>query len=339
MSVATTTLLSTLTVSDFTDIVRREWATNPARVTPMAKQLFQFDPIGNSRGSEKLYQEYDTQTFARFKGEGANVSKAQAGTGFSKLARLQRYGVEIDITFEERMYNQYESVRTKITDLSGFGAQRQEIDLTHRLTFSTATSYVNMDGQTVDISTGETSATALASATHALAFTSVTYNNIITGSPVFSEANLAIAELVGATQSYNNYGEKRVYNFNKLFIADYPAVRNLARQILQSDAQISAPNAEVINVYKAKYDLVVLPYLASTATGAYDSAKKNYWGLVAAGQWNCYLAEWEAENLLTPTPGNNLVDSHSDVWTYGVRIGYSIACVSARGLLISNNAS
>jgi hypothetical protein len=337
MSIATTTQLSTLTVRDFTDLTRRTFVDNPEKITPMARQLFKVDSVGTGNGTEKLYQEYDTGTFAKFKGEGENVSKTQAGSGYNVLARLKRYGVEIDITFEERMYNQYESVKQKLINLSNFGVHRQELDLTHRLTFSAATSYVNMDGQTVTITVGD--GLALASASHTLASATGTYSNIITGSPVFSEANLAIAELVGSTNVLSNYGDKRVFNFNKLFIADYPAVRNLARQVLQSDAQISAPNSEVINVYKAKYELVVLPYLATTATGAYDSAKKNYWGLVAAGQWNAYLAEWEPENLVTPSVGNNLVDAHSDVWTYGVRIGYDIAIVSGRGILISNNAS
>lgn len=335
--VATTTNLNTITLRDFTDTTKRFFVENPDKIVPAARQLFKVDSVGTGNGTEKLYQEYDTGTFAKFKGEGSNVSKTQSGAGYTKLARLKRYGIEIDVTFEERMYSNYRSVYEKLINLSNFGVHRQELDLTHRLTFATATSYVNMDGQTVDITTGD--GLALLSASHTLAFSPLTYNNIITGAPIFSEANLAVAELVGATNVLSNYGDKRQYNFNKLVIADYPAVRNLARQVLQADAQISAPNEKVPNVYKAKYDLVVLPYLATTATGAYDSAKKNYWFLIAAGQWNGYLCEWEPENLVSPSIGNNLVDAHADVWTYGVRIGYDIVVVSARGLLGSNNAT
>lgn len=337
--IATGTQLNTLTQADFSDTVRRFFVMNPAKVTPQARQLFQVDSIGTGNGTQKLYQEMDTGTFARYKAEGENVSKTQAGSGYTKTAVLQRYGVEIDITYEERMYNQDQAVMNKLINLSNFGVQRQELDLTHRFTFSGATTYTNMDGQVVNIATGDS--LALISASHTLAFTGATYSNVITGSPVLSEANLAVAELVGATNVLSNYGDKRVMNFNKLVIANYPTNINLARQILQSDAQISAPNAAVLNVYKSKYDLVVLPYLATTATGAYDSAKKNYWFLVAAGagQWNGFLAEWEPENLVMPSPGNNLVDSHKDVWTYGVRIGYDIVAVAGRGVLGSLNAS
>lgn len=290
-----------------------------------------------NQGTEKLYQEFDMQTFARAKGEGVNTAKVQAGTGYTKLARLKRIGAEIDITEEEMKYNKYPQVINKMKNLSTFVRQRQEIDLTHRIGFSTATSMVNMDGQVVDLTTGD--AVALQSASHLTAFSGVGYSNVITGNPVFSEANLAIAELVGATQVVSNYGEKRVMDFNILFCADYPAVHNLMRQVIQSTAQIAAPNAAVLNVYNAKYEIVKLPYLATTATGAYDSAKRNYWGLCAAGEWNAYLAIWEEENLRSPAPGNNLEDGHADVSTFGVRGGYDIAVVSGQGILISANAT
>lgn len=335
--IATTTNLATYTTKDLSDFAERFFVDTLKKVEPVARQLFIVDPIGMNQGTEKLYQEFDMQTFARAKGEGVNTAKVQAGTGYTKLARLKRIGAEIDITEEEMKYNKYPQVINKMKNLSTFVRQRQELDLTHRLTFATATSYVNMDGQVVDITCGD--AAALQSASHLTAFSGVGYSNVITGNPVFSETNLAIAELVGVTQVVSNYGEKRVMNFNKLFCADYPAVHNLMRQVIQSTAQIAAPNAAVTNVYLAKYDIVKLPYLATTATGAYDSAKKNYWGLVAAGEWNGYLAVWEEENLRSPSAGNNLVDGHADVMTFGVRGGYDIAVVSGQGLLLSANAT
>lgn len=194
-----------------------------------------------------------------------------------------------------------------------------------------------MDGQVVDLTTGD--GTSLVSASHLTAFSGVGYSNVITGNPVFSESNLEVAELVGTTQVVNNYGEQREINFNKIVTSNYPAVVNLVKRVLQSNAQISAPNAEVLNVYKSKYDHVVLPYLARSASGAYDANKKNYWGLVAAGEWNGYLCIWEEENLRTPSLGNNLVDGHADVLTFGVRGGYDIVAVSGQGVLWSANAS
>lgn len=336
---ATWTLLSTITQKDFSDSVVRFFVENPQKPVPMARQLFQVDPIGENNGTTRVYQEYDGGTFASLKPEGMNVAKTAAGSGYTKTATLKRYGSEIDITYEERKYNKYQDVFAKITNLTTFGTLRQELDLTHVFTFAGATSMTTRDGITRDLTTGD--GLALVSASHTLAFSGVTYSNRLSGDGAFSETNLAAMELLQSTNVLSNYGEKRTMRFNKLVVADYPTVVNLARQILQSNAQISAPNAAVENVYKAKYDLVVLPWLASTATGAYDANKKNYWFTVAAGVggWCGYLAEWEPEHLVLPQPGNNLVDDHADIWTYGVRIGYDIAVVSGRGVIGSLNAT
>jgi hypothetical protein len=335
--IAQGTQLQTITQKDFTDLVARTFVSPAVKPTPVARQLFMVDPVGEGNGVERLYQEYDSETFAKTKTEGAAVAKARAGHGYDKRARLKRFGIEIDITEEERKYNKYPEVIRKLTSLAEFGTQRQELDLTHRFTFAGATTYVNRDGDTIDISTGNS--LSLVNASQTLAFSSVTYSNNVSGNPVFSSTSLEAAQTLAATQIFSAFGEKRVMNFNTIVTADYPTVINEVRRQLQSTAQVSATNAGVVNVFLAQYKHLILPYLATTASGAYDSAKKNYWFLVAAGQWQGMLAEWEPERLVTPSPGNNLVDGHSDVWTYGVRIGYDIACVTGKGVIGSLNAS
>lgn len=330
------TQLSTLTQPEFTNLVRAAWEDPARRITPRARQLFHLDPVGLNNGTERLYGEFDTETFAKRKPEGADTKKARIGVGYYKMAKLKRYGLEIDITLEMRQFNKYPEVIAQLTNLARFGTQRQELDLTHRFTFAGATTYVNMDGETVDISTGD--GLALVSASHTLANSSITYSNLVSGSPVFSATALESAQLLGVTNIYSNFGEKRVFTFYWLVTTDYPTVTNEVARQLQATAQVSAPNAGVPNVFNALYAHVALPYLATTATGAYDSAKKNYWFLVSRSN-SAYLAEWEPENLVTPAEGNNLVDRHSDVWTYGVRIGYDIAIVSARGIIGSLNAT
>lgn len=337
MSVIQSSQLNTLTLKDFVDLTQRFWVENASKITPAARQLFQIDPVGEGNGTERLYQEYDGETFAKAKPEAVAVGKARAGHGYEKRAKLQRFGLEIDITYEMRKYNKYPEVIQKLTSLATFGKHRQELDLTHRFTFGGSTTYVNMDGNTVDISTGDS--LALISASHTLAFSSTTYSNNVSGNPVFSSTSLESAQTLAATQIFSAFGEKRVMNFNTIVTADYPTVVNEVRRQLQSTAQVSATNAGVVNVFLAQYKHVILPYLATTASGAYDSAKKNYWFLVAAGEWQGMLAEWEPENLVTPAAGNNLEDRHTDVWTFGVRIGYDIAVVSGRGVIGSLNAS
>jgi hypothetical protein len=87
-----------------------------------------------------------------------------------------------------------------------------------------------------------------------------------------------------------------------------------------------------------KYRHVILPQLATTATGAIDSTKKNYWFLAAIGAgmrgWQAWYVEWEAQNLIPSTAGNG-TDVHKDIWYYNVRQSYQIGIVSGRGLIAS----
>lgn len=332
------TNLNTITITDFTDLVKREFEHVGKAPKPMAMQLFQFDDVGLNNGEQRLYEEYDSDNFASFKAQGQNVSKARAGVGYSKTARVRRFGTEIDITDEMRKFNKYPEVRNKLTSLMSYAEQKMELDLNHRITFSGSTSMVDKDGQTVDLTVGD--GLALASASHTLKYSTTTWSNIVSGNPAFSRTGLEAAELVASTQIFNNFGEKITKKFTKIFFADNPTVENAVLELLQSVASVATNvNSGVKNVYQNKYTPVKLPYLASTANGGYDSTKRNYWGLVAAGTgeeaWQAYFAQWEAPYLIDPVSMPSLIDGHADVWTYGVRASWDIAIVSARGFIIS----
>jgi len=332
--------LQTITITDFTDLVRRQFTMVAGNVVPNASQLFQVDDVGIGQGEFRLYEEYDQDTFASYKAQGQNVVKARAGVGYSKQAKVRRFGTEIDITDEMRKFNKYPEVKARLTNLTDYAKMRMELDLTHRITFSNATTYTDRDGNTIDISVGDT--LSLANASHTLKYSATTWSNIVSGSPAFSRTGLEGAELLAATQIYNNFGEKHRMNFNKIWYADNPTTENLVLELLNSTASPATQvNAGVVNVYQKKYEPVKLPYLATLANSSYDSSKKNWWGLTASGavedSWQAYLAIWERPYLIDPVSTPSLIDGHADIWTYGVRVSYDIAIVSGRGFIVSQN--
>jgi len=332
--------LNTITITDFTDLVRREFEMVAGNVVPNAAQLFQMDNVGLNNGEFRLYEEYDQDTFASYKGQGQNVTKARAGVGYQKQAKVRRFGTEIDITDEMRKFNKYPEVRAKLTNLMSYAEMRMELDLTHRITFSNATTYVDRDGNTIDITVGD--GLALASAVHTLKYSTTTFSNIVSGNPAFSRTGLEGAELLAATQIYNNFGEKHRMNFNKIWYADNPTTENLVLELLRSIASpASGINAGVKNVYENKYEPVKLPFLATLSNSSYDSTKRNWWGLIAAGTgpdaWQAYFPVWEQPYLVDPVNTPSLIDGHADIWTYGVRCSYDIAIVSGRGFIVSQN--
>lgn len=330
------TFLNTVTFPELTDLVNRNFISVGGLIVPVAKQLFISESMGAGEGELKLLQEYDTNTYARAKPQGVDAKKAAFGIGYYITIKVKRIGIESEITFEMRRYNKKQEVMSAITSLPYFCPQRVELDLTHRFTFCSSTSYTDIDGNTVDLTVGD--GLALASAVHTLKFSTLTYSNRVTGDPLFSKGGLEAAELLTTTDILSNFGEKRVMDFNTIVTGNNPTICNSVKQFLRSVSDNTQNNSGVINVNQDKYRHVILPQLATTATGAIDSTKKNWWFLLAVGTslrgWQSYFIEWEAANLTPATAGNG-TDVHKDIWYYNVRQSYQIGIVSGRGFICS----
>lgn len=329
-------LLSTITFPQMTDLIRRTWVVNQGLITPMAKQVYITDPIGTGQGKTKRYDEIDTQTYAKLKREAEAVAKASIGVGYNKTMEKKRIGIEIDITQEMRDENRYAEVGSLITNLTQFCPQRIELDATHRLTFGQATSYVDLDGDTIDLTGGD--GLAVFSAVHTLKYSPITWSNIVPGNPVFSQGALEAAEYLTNTNILSNFGERRVLKFNTIITGDDPNTVNSVKQFLNSTTDIEQNNPSVISTYYKKYSHLVLPQLATTATAANDGTKRKIWFLGALQQGvdglQAYYGEWEAPHMqVVPTAGNNMEDPHTDVWSYGTRAGYGFVFVSGRGII------
>lgn len=330
-----TQLQNTVSLPELVDLVRKEFVTNSKMVQPAAKQLFITDNIGKGQGNTKRYDEVDIQTYARLKRQGEATKKASVGVGYNVTMTKKRIAMEIDITQEMLDENRFPEIGSQIRALTHFCPQRTELDLTHILTFASATSYTDMDGETVTLTVGD--GLALASASHTLKYSSTTYSNRVSGDPIFSQGALESAEQLTVTNIYSNFGERRVMNFNTVVTSDDPNTVNAVKQILQSTADIDGAHAGVANVNKSKYRHIVLPQLATTATGAHDSTKAKYWMLAAAGQgtdgWQAFFGNWESPHMKEPKGDSH--DYSRDVDTYGVRAGYGIRAVTGRGIIFS----
>jgi hypothetical protein len=330
------TFLNTVTFPELTDLLDRNFKLVGGLIMPVAKQLFLTENVGPGEGELKLLQEYDITTYAKAKPQGVDAKRAAFGIGYYITVRIKRIGIESEITWEMRRLNKKQEVMAVIQGLPHFCPQRVELDLTHVFTFATSTSYTDLDGNTVDCTVGD--GLAMVSSVHTLKFSSTTYSNRVSGDPYFSKGALEAAELLTTTDILNNFGERRVMDFNTIVTGNNPTIVNAAKQFLRSTSDNTQNNPGVVNVNQDKYRHVILPYLATTATGANDATKKNWWFLVAAGQglrgWQGYYIEWEAQNLIPSTEGNGQ-DIHKDVWYYNVRQAYNVGVVSGRGLIAS----
>lgn len=332
-----TSLISDLGYSEFADTTARIFYGGPdlMQVNDLAEvqSLYMVESVPKAAGAQKVYDEIDMDTYAKYKAEGANVSKAQTIAGYSKTMYRYRFGIEIDITYEARNDGKEQQIIRKLTNLATYCPNRLAIDLSHRFSYATATSYRDMDGRTVDTSMGDTYAAAYA--THALTGTTDTYSTVITGNPVGGAGGLDVARNLANTQIKNNFGDQRVMNFDTVVCFNDSATIREFKQLQNSTADPAGLNSGVYNVDKNSFRLVVLPRGATSATGAYDSTKLKYWFFIASGQLEFHLGIWEAPNLKQPAAGNNGENLHNDDWTFGARCGYGIVGVSAKGLFHS----
>ncbi len=326
--------VTNVTYSEFADLTRHIWIEQLPKVeTGVAARLFKQADIPNGTGNTKRYDEYDTEMFASLKPESANAVRTLPNVGYNVTMTFRRFAKEVVVSYEARSDNRYPEVYQDLVSLAHFGPQRLELDLTHILSFITATTYTDQDGDVVTLTGGD--GLAIASASHTLNNSTATWTNIVTNNPVLAQGSLETAENLMVTEIMDNNGNRRVLNFNTLVVADDSQTKNTAKQILQSTADVDAVQAGVLNVYHNKYELVVLPRLASTATGANDSTKSKYWFLIARGQWQAHLGMREYPNLKTPSMGNNGEDPRNDDWTFGMRIRYGIRVVSGKGAIFS----
>lgn len=333
-----TALQSTISLPELSDLLTREFIFVQGLEDPNdAMQLFMSDPIANNTGNSRLIQEVDTETYAKTKAQGADAAKAQVGVGYSVTMYLKRVAREVEVTYEERTQNKYLDISAKFTSLTEFVPQRRNLDLTHILTFGTSTTYTDMDGISNDITVGD--GTELFHDTHLLKFSSSTYSNRLSGDPVFSQGSYEAIMTMANTQILSNFGETREMDFNVIVTSKDVNTVNAVKQFLRSTADVTQNNSGVINTHKDEMRHIILSKLATTATGAYDSTKRKWWGVAAVGKggrgWQARYSESEAPNLKLPAKGNNGEDFHNDNFSFGVRGGYGIRVLSGRGIIFS----
>jgi hypothetical protein len=296
--------------------------------------MFRIENIPQNTGNTRQYTEIDLEEYANRKNESDQASRARVQQGYTKFLTSYRIAKDIGISYEMRTQNKYNEVITRLENLADLAMNRMDLDLTHRITFSTATTYVDMDGVTVDISVGDT--LALASTVHTLKGSSTTYASRLAGNPQISKGSLEGMEKLVVENTFNQFGQKVTLKNDRIFCGDDPNTNNTIDEYLQSSGAPDFNNSGVKNVYNGKYTKVVLPRLATDANGGVDTNKRKYWGTFSSVMTQAHLGIWEEPHLKSPgsigsteqSSNANGEEFSTDDWNFGVRAGYGIAILS-----------
>jgi len=306
-----------ITTAQFNDLVKNakvEWRDGYDMVKPVARELYD---VYSTEEMTSEHSQIDNPGFAHRKQQGDRYTIGSPRQGYSITLSQSRIGLMEEVTWEMRKYDKYREIFKKMKGLGESTAQRMELDLTHQLTFgATATSYTNMDGETVYTTTGD--GLGIFSTVHKITGSSATFSNKLTAA--FSRAALEEAEGL-FTQMINNNGVKVVVTPNTIITGDDPATVNAVKEFMKSQSAPDTANGAT-NVYAGKYRHLILPYLATTNTGAYDSTKAGYWFLADTNHSDAILEISENPNFTAPSVGGNGEDFETDGWKFKSSASY-----------------
>lgn len=329
--------LNVNSLSDFVSQADILWAKGFMSVPQVARNsgLFREVPIPQLTGDSRTFSEIDLQEYAHKKGESDQANRARVQQGYSKTGYLYRVAEDIGISYEMRTRNKYPEIIAKLTNLGKLAPNRLDLDLTHRITFGTATTYTDMDGDVVDIALGDT--LALFSTAHTLRGSSTTFRNRLANNPQVSVGALEAMETMRKQNTYNQFGEKMVINDDIIWSADDPNTVRTIAEILRSTSNPTQNNPGVVNTQANKYRHVILPRLDTTAAGANDSTKSKYWGVASSEMSTAYLGmHEEPHSKLPPVTGSNAEEFSTDDFAFGTRAGWMIVVVAGAWIGMSS---
>ncbi len=294
--------------SQFNDLVKNAlvvWREEYDNVDKNAQQLY--DVIPNEHLTSE-YSQIDSPGFARRKDEGGSYVVGSPRQGYSLNLTKSRIGLMDSVTWEMRKYDRYREIEKKMRGLGESTAQRLELDLTHLFTFGLqGSSYTNMDGETVNTVTGD--GLSIFNDSHTITGSAATVDNL-NGTLAFNRTNLEAAERL-FTNMVNMNAVKVVPDPDTIITSDDPTILNLVLEFMEStDAPDTAERAE--NVYKGKYNHIVLPFLPTTNLGAPTSTGRYYWMLADLSKKDAILEFSEMPTFQAPNPGSNGEDFETE---------------------------
>lgn len=300
-------------------------------------------PFGS--GSTKRRKEsYSKTQYGAVVADGQEATYVDQTDGWEKdtVSKIVRNATTITKQMREEGKNR--EIVDFLTDLAKLVDNRRDLDLNMYLGAGLNTSYVNFEGETVDITTGD--GVAPFSASHILKGSSQTYRNLSQTNQPISRSSLEELEELANRNTYDNLGNLMSASLDTLITTDDPSTVNTAREFLQSSAAVSPfgsaaeQSSGVVNVFKGRYKHVILPKVDhDPVAGAYRTtkniAKKRMFFLADSTRSSLYLDVYGPTEFTMPSTSNNGEDILTKNWTFTTEGRHGSAMVGANWIFCS----
>lgn len=300
----------TILTTNFNDLVKNAlvmWREEYDSVPQAARQLYDIVPNENLTSE---HSHIDSPGFARRAAEGQDFAVGSPRQGYTLNLTKSRIALSEAVTWAMRKYDKYREIEKKIRGLGLSTAQRIELDLTHMFTFGLqGATYVNMDGETVNTTTGD--GLSIFNNSHTITGSSTVVDNL-NGTAAFNRTNLEAAERLFKNM-VNMNDVKVVPKPDTIITGDDPAVVNVVKEFMKS---VDAPDTSerATNVYKTKYTHIELPFLATTNLGAPTTTGAYYWMLADLKKKDAIAEFSENPTFTMGMPGNGGEEFKNENW-------------------------
>lgn len=325
---------------DVQSLARKSFVKGMQKPAGDVRRIFHRESCGWETSSKRI-TEVDREKYASVKTEGQEGKTRRVAQGYSKEISRKTISVTRDLSGEAVKALTAHGLAKFSMNVGKDVVDRIELDMANFIGLGDASSYTDMDGFTVDTTTGD--GLSLFNTSHTLKNSATTYSNILSGAPSFSESALEDAEDYFNYNVVDNFGHRLTMNPNAIITSRKASVKNAVKRLLQSTSpeQIggsSNSNAGVTNTYKESYEHLVVDFDVD-AKGITDSNLSYYWFLAALGNdpetsFQGYYVSWMS-------PVTAPVEINQRKWTLSqtARAAYGIGALSGRGILVSKATS
>ncbi len=328
---------NTAGLPELVDVVDRMFVGYQENYTPVlySQSFITKDPKMANSGLAELYAEnIITDQYANFVPEGSPADTFPAQYGYEKAAYINWFKKNISITRPMRRGAKGNQIERQVRDLIEAPKARLELDLANRFTYAWSTSYVNKEGITVDVTSGD--GLAMISGSHTLTGTSTTWSNQVTGNPAFSKSALELAEQIAQRNTFDNLGKNTAFEGKIILSTDDKVTCNQIDELIHATQNVNATGSNTYNVYSTSasgYSHVVAPRIALDSTGARSTTYEKYWFVIDPRLTSFYCTVLDQPYVNMPTAENSGSDFLTENWNFLSGMAYGIAVVSPRGIV------
>jgi len=264
-----------IATSDFNSLVKNayvQWSQARKEFPTVRNQLAVVADVSDKTSEHTGLSGVQT---ARRRDEGDDAWKGTLKQEYTTTFEQTEIALQMEVTKQMRMFDKYDEIMKKMRQ-GGRGAERRyEMDVAAYLSYAWASSYTNVDGET--IATTSPDGNTLIDPTHDANGSSATFSNEIgtTHDPIDVDTLEDLEEL---GNSFIDEADGRLVpaTFDTIIHARHAPTKHTIKRILNSELLAETANNDT-NTLKGSYKMLEVPFMdMNMQTEARDSDKARY---------------------------------------------------------------